>query len=81
MCIRDRVQLKYVGLDSSFLDRYPSELSGGQRQRVAIARALIMDPELVVADAPIASYTHLDDRRVKNEVKCSLRQTGGSCLR
>ena len=43
-------QLKYVGLDSSFLDRYPSELSGGQRQRVAIARALIMDPELVVAD-------------------------------
>lgn len=26
-------------------------------------------------------HYRVDDRRVKNEVKCSLRQTGGSCLR
>ena len=37
-------QLKYVGLDQSYLDRYPAELSGGQRQRVAIARALCTEP-------------------------------------
>ena len=47
--------LDAVGLDASYLKRYPFEFSGGQRQRIGIARTLILRPSLIVADEPVSA--------------------------
>ena len=53
--------LHHLSLEDHGLDR-AGNLSGGQQQRVAIARALMQNPDIILADEPIAS---LDPRNAE----------------
>jgi phosphonate transport system ATP-binding protein len=61
--------LKFVGIEDKAFERV-DKLSGGQKQRVAIARALMQDPELLLADEPIAN---LDPKTSKKIMELLLR--------
>ena len=67
-------------MDAAFLEKFPSEMSGGQRQRVAIARALSMEPELLVADEPIASLDVSIQAQIVNLFKHLREEHGFSIL-
>ncbi|SOC38622.1 phosphonate ABC transporter ATP-binding protein [Salinicoccus kekensis] len=54
----DRVGLAHLS------ERRADRLSGGQKQRIAIARMLMQDPEIILADEPIASLDPKAGREV-----------------
>ena len=47
--------VKDVGLDESYMERYPHELSGGQRQRICIARAISVNPKVLICDESVSA--------------------------
>ncbi|RID85911.1 phosphonate ABC transporter ATP-binding protein [Mesobacillus zeae] len=61
--------LDRVGLSDKVFER-TSSLSGGEQQRVALARLLVQDPEIILADEPVAS---LDPARAEDILKMLTR--------
>lgn len=61
--------LHEVGLGEEHLSRRITELSGGQQQRVGIARAFMLNPEVVLADEPVASLDPKTSRDILDLLK------------
>jgi phosphonate transport system ATP-binding protein len=72
--------LDEVGLEEKHLLRRASAMSGGQQQRVAIARAFISDPDIVIADEPVASLDPAMSRSVLESLKTAAKNHGTTVI-
>ena len=72
--------LAEAGLDESHLYRRASELSGGQQQRVGIARARMAQPQLILADEPVASLDPRISREILDLLRRASRERGAAVL-
>jgi microcin C transport system ATP-binding protein len=62
--------LQEVGLQASWMSRYPHEFSGGQRQRISLARAQVLRPDFIVLDEPTSAL----DMSVQSQIVELLRE-------
>lgn len=72
-------QLERVGLREQALQRADT-LSGGQQQRAGVARALLQQPEILLADEPVASLDPDSAAQVMNLISEISRQDGLTVL-
>lgn len=78
---RDRAMaaLNRVGIAEKAYNR-ASSLSGGQQQRVGIARVLMQEPELILADEPVASLDPATSHSVMKYLQLLNKEDGLTIL-
>jgi phosphonate transport system ATP-binding protein len=72
-------KLERVGIRDKAYVR-ASELSGGQQQRVGIARALMQEPELMLADEPVASLDPATSHSIMQYLEALNKEDGITIL-
>jgi phosphonate transport system ATP-binding protein len=81
---REDRNMAFAALDqldiATLAPRRADHLSGGQQQRVAICRALVQEPEIVLADEPVASLDPRNSRIVMDALQRINRHFGLTVL-
>ncbi len=72
-------QLERVGIADKAHER-ADVLSGGQKQRVGIARALMQDPQMILADEPVASLDPVLAHSIMQHLEDINKQDGVTIL-
>jgi oligopeptide/dipeptide ABC transporter ATP-binding protein len=72
--------MREVGLDPTYMRRYPHEFSGGQRQRIGLARTLSLSPRLIIADEPVSALDVSVQAQVLNLLQELKEQLGLTLL-
>lgn len=71
---------RFVGLESSLLNKSPFDLSGGQKRRAAIAGVMAMNPEVLVLDEPAAGLDPIGRSQIFDGIKKYAEATGAAVI-